>query len=89
MSILHPLNFSVSEEPMDSTETEMSVLGLRNFRARSTLKSDLTQSTARLHICCLLVVFIPSMFHLQEKYRVSSPAWCSARSSLGSERQKA
>lgn len=88
MGSLHPLNFSACEKPMDSKETEMSVLVLQNFRAGSTLKSTLAQSTARLHICRLLVAFIPNMFQLQEKYSVSFPAWCSGRSSLGSERQK-
>lgn len=69
-------------------QKQMLVLVLCNFRASSALKSDLTQSTARLHVCCLLV-FIPYMFYLQEKYSVTFPAWCSGRSNLGSERQKA
>lgn len=50
-----------------STETGMSVLVICDFRVSSTLKIDLTQSTARLHICCFLIVVIRNMFHLQGK----------------------
>lgn len=89
MGFLCPLNFSVGEKPMDSAKREMTVPVLCNFRVSSTLKRDPTQSTARLRICYFLVVFIPNMFHLQDKDSVSFPAWCSGRSSLGSERQKA
>lgn len=88
MGFLRPLNFSVGEKPMDSTERERSVLVLCNFRVSSALKYDLTRNTARLYICCFLVVFIPNMFHLQEEYSVSFLAWCSGRNSLGSQRQK-
>lgn len=51
---------------MNSTETEKSILVLPNFRVSLTLKSDLIQSRARLHICCLLVVSIPNVFNLPE-----------------------
>ena len=71
MGFLRPLNFSVEEKPMDSTETEMSVLVLCNFRVSSTLTSDFIRSRARLHICCLLVVSIPNVFNLLEKKIVS------------------
>lgn len=86
MGFLHPLNFSVEEEPMVSTETEMSVLVLSNFRVRSTLKSDLIQSRARLHICCLLAFPYQMCLIYMKKKIVPHPAWHSGRGSLGSER---